>query len=333
MKKTVNLLIPAVGAAAYLAQEFRNALDEIGGTLTLTDLDPAVATQSIGHHFYATPRLKDPAFESKVLEIIEKHQITAILPKRQQEFLWWAEFAQRHPQVGMMLSGLEALKISTDKKSSYDWLKIKGFPVAPYTMKTEGSFSLMQQKLGPLPWFAKPYDGSGTRGVAIVSNENDFNTLNDEMLLQPMLKGVEYTINLYVDRSGKCRVVIPHRRIEVKNGEVTTGVTVDEPYLIDLAYNLAKALKGLYGPICFQVFHNQAAGPMSDKTVVVTDINPRFGGGYPLAKAAGGDFVAWLLAEAMGMPLPSTAGQWTPGTRMERPEGQVKISQLQATNA
>lgn len=333
MPHPVNVLIPAIGMAEIMARRLRQEVEKTGGQLILTDLDPHVPTQKIGHHFYATPRLKDPAFEPKILEIIEKHRITAILPKRQQEFIWWRDFSKRHPQVQLMLSSAEALKICVDKKSSYDWLKQNGLPAAPYAMKTAGDFNALEKILGPLPWFAKPFDGAGTRGVEQVNSAEDFAKLSDEMIVQPMLHGTEYTINLYVDRAGKCRVVIPHRRIEVKNGEVTTGITVDEPYLIELAHTLAQKLPGAYGPLCFQVFHDERKGAPSAQSVVITDINPRFGGGYPLCEAAGGNFAQWLVLEAQGLPLPASAGEWMPGTRMERPNGEVKITPPTAVGA
>lgn len=333
MQRTLNLLIPAAGAATYLCQRMRQEVNAVGGQLILTDLSPEPPTRPYADVFHTTPRLSDPAFEPKILEIIEKHNITAILPKRQQEFLWWSAFAQRHAQVQLMLSSADALKICVDKKGSYDWLKANSLPVAPYAMKTAGNFNALQKALGPLPWFAKPFDGSGTRGVAKVTSAEEFAQLSAEMMLQPMLQGVEYTINLYVNRAGKCVVVIPHRRIEVKDGEVTTGITVNEPYLIELAHTLAQKLPGLYGPMCFQVFHDERKGAISAQSVVITDINPRFGGGYPLCEAAGGNFAQWLVLEAMGRPLPVNAGQWTPGVRMERPEGRVEILRPAAANA
>lgn len=327
MLKPVNILIPASGAATYLCQRMRQATNETGGKLVLTDLSPEPPTRAHADVFFNTPRLNDPALEPMILKIIEEQKITAILPKRQQEFMWWSGFAERHPQVQMMLSGAETLKITLDKKSSYDWLQQNNFPVAPYAMKNAGDFASAQKALGPLPWFAKPYDGAGTRGVGTLQSPEDFQKASDEMILQPMLKGVEYTTNFYVDRAGKCRVVIPHRRLEVANGEVTTGITVNEPYLIELAQQLAQKLAGIYGPICFQVIHDESKGRISAQSVVVTDINPRFGGGYPLCEAAGGNFVDWLILEAQGKPLPATAGQWKPGTYMERPNGDVVISQ------
>ncbi len=333
MLKPVNILIPASGAATYLCQRMRQAANQTGGKLILTDLSPEPPTRQHADIFFNTPRLTDPAFEPMISKIIEEQNVTAILPKRKQEFAWWSAFAQRHQQVQLMLSGSDTLKITLDKKSSYDWLQQNGFPVAPYAMKSAGDFASHQKALGALPWFAKPFDGTGTRGVESVKSAEDFAKLSDEMILQPTLSGVEYTINFYVDRQGKCRVIIPHRRLEVVGGEVTTGITVNEPYLIELAQKLAQKLPGVYGPLCFQVFHDERKGAMSAQSVVLTDINPRFGGGYPLCEAAGGNFVDWLILEAQGQPLPASAGQWTVGTYMERPNGEVKIKKPDMASA
>ncbi len=293
----------------------------------MTDLSENPPTRDLGDFFYNVPRLSDPAFEPKILEIAKKHSLNCILPKRQQEFIYWTEFAARHPEMKLLLSSKAALEICLDKKSSYAWLAQNGFPVAPYALKNETSWKMLEEKFGPPPYFAKPFDGSGTRGVTTVRTHAEYDALEGSMLLQPLLKGEEYTINFYVDKKGACRVVIPHRRLEVREGEVSTGVTVKAPYLIELGQKMATALPCVFGPFCFQVFHNPALGAMSAQSVVITDLNPRFGGGYPLTEKAGGNFAEWIVREAQGEALPSNAGSWEAGLKMIRAGAEIRFEE------
>jgi len=73
---------------------------------------------------------------------------------------------------------------------------------------------------------------------------------------------------------------------------------------------MASRLPGAYGPINFQLFHDESKGAPSPQSIFITDLNPRFGGGYPLVHKAGGHFVNWLLAEAKNKDLPDSAGLW-----------------------
>ena len=131
--------------------------------------------------------------------------------------------------------------------------------------------------------------------------------------------GPENTVNCYVDQAGVLRAAVPHRRIEVRDGEVSKGVTERRPELTAIAHQIVKAIPGLRGPFCFQVILTQS-GPK------VFEINARFGGGYPLTHAAGATFTKWLIEEALN--LPCTANDtWQDGLLMLRHDMSVFIKQ------
>ncbi|MGH8018569.1 MAG: hypothetical protein ACREIA_09800 [Opitutaceae bacterium] len=46
------------------------------------------------------------------------------------------------------------------------------------------------------------------------------------------------------------------------------------------------------------------------QSALVTDLNPRFGGGYPLAHCAGGRFSAWLINEYIRGISPARCEDW-----------------------
>lgn len=65
------------------------------------------------------------------------------------------------------------------------------------------------------------------------------------------------------------------------------------------------------GPITLQFF-DTGPGP------VLIEVNPRFGGGYPLTNAAGGTYPAWLMAMAAGEDVPPRLGDYQAGLYMTR---------------
>src|SRR5690606_16482822 len=114
-------------------------------------------------------------------------------------------------------------------------------------------------------------------------------------VVQSIASGDEITVDFYVDRQGSCLATVPRRRVETRAGEVSKGVTVSEPAVEALVAAMCARLPGPYGALNVQLLRDPATGESA-----VIEINPRFGGGYPLSLAAGADFPAVLVAEAAG---------------------------------
>jgi len=93
---------------------------------------------------------------------------------------------------------------------------------------------------------------------------------------------------------------------------VSKGTTVKHRGLMDLTTHIAELLPGAYGPLNIQCF----LGPAG--TLQVTEINARFGGGYPLAHRAGADFPKWMLEELLQIPSSASANHWEDGLTMLR---------------
>jgi carbamoyl-phosphate synthase large subunit len=163
----------------------------------------------------------------------------------------------------------------------------------------------------------KPRDGSASRGLRVIEDADELPQIVDEpMVLQEVLRGPEYTVNVFADQAGTVRAAVPHRRLQVRAGEVEKGRTERRVDLDDLARRLATHLPSLHGVYCFQVIVDAARGPQ------IIEINARFGGGYPLADRAGGTFARWLLEECADLPS-SAHNQWREGVTMLRYDAAV----------
>ena len=68
-----------------------------------------------------------------------------------------------------------------------------------------------------------------------------------------------------------------------------------------------------YGPMNIQIFHDADSGALN-----VVEINPRFGGGYPLTEAAGGLYIRWILEELLELDSTLDSNLWTDGLVMLR---------------
>jgi len=131
-------------------------------------------------------------------------------------------------------------------------------------------------------------------------------------ILQEHLDGYEYTLDVLADFDGKVRCVVPRKRLKVRAGEVSKGVTVKDKKIIDTGKRVVEALKGARGPITVQGFLT------TDAKFKLTEINPRFGGGHPLAIAAGADYPRWITEMMLGRDPEIMLDSWEDGLVMLR---------------
>lgn len=146
------------------------------------------------------------------------------------------------------------------------------------------------------PWFAKPYDGSLSADLHYIKTKED---LTKDILDNPKLIFMEYidknlyqeyTVDMYFGRDNKLKMAVPRERIEIRAGEINKGRTVKsflEPFI---AKHLSH-IEGCRGCICGQFFYD------GNVDVIGIEINPRFGGGYPLSYAAGANYPEFLIRE------------------------------------
>ena len=112
-----------------------------------------------------------------------------------------------------------------------------------------------------------------------------------EPIVQEVLTGPEITIDALLDLDGRPIHYVPRRRIRTLGGESIQGVTLEhdtafETWIEDVLDRCSEM--GARGPLTLQAFMG-TAGP------VLSEINARFGGGFPLALEAGGAYPGWLL--------------------------------------
>jgi carbamoyl-phosphate synthase large subunit len=132
-----------------------------------------------------------------------------------------------------------------------------------------------------------------------------------ESIVQACMSGEEFSIDVFCDLDGRCLNAIPRTMIESKGGESIKGMTIRDPALIELAREVSEKLR-LAGPANIQCFREP------DGSHYLTDINPRFGGGFPLPLAAGGRYPELALALARGERPEPRLGEFEEGIVMTR---------------
>ncbi len=307
-----SILITSVGAKVGLLKAFRETTERFGGRIVGIDIDPYAPAGKFCHSFHTLPDTESETFMVEIEFLFQKEKIDFVIPTREQELILWTSerWGKDRDLPPVALSGQTCLRICLNKLNTHRWLNQNGFRSPASVLLSEAR---EHESVPELPFVAKDPEGSGSRGIRFVTSRHELDLVPDHWMAQSLLSGKEYTLNAYVDRKGRCRCLIPHERIEVVVGEVNRAMTIRDEGLIETGRRIAEALPSAFGPLNIQVFR---ADPLLNPWVI--DINPRFGGGYPLAHAAGGRFTDWLVTE-MGGAEPSFTGEdWEDGLIMTR---------------
>ena len=318
-----NILISSAGRRVGLIACMRDSVVMKGtyaAVLTIDSGSSAPAT-FISEVACRVPRCTDPSFLDAVLEFCVAHQVRLIIPTIDTELPVYAAACNRFAEIGVTVcvSDPAATQICCNKVATHEWLEANGFPTV---RQSDVRSTLLDPAAWPLPLIAKPYNGSASIGVRRIQTRLELEALAQtvsDCIIQEIAAGREFTINVYVNRSGACVCAVPHWRMEVRAGEVSKGVTVKDRRLMDLARAVAEALPGAYGPLNIQCFMDEQGG------IRVIEVNARFGGGYPLAHRAGARFTDCLLDELEGNSV-SYFDNWTDDLAMLRYDEAVFVS-------
>ena len=319
--KQLPALFSSAGRRVELIECFRRAATLLGYELiaVAADVNPALsAACHISDQAFSVPKVTDASYGDAILEICYATKCRLLVPTIDPELEVVASLRAELANAGAhaVVSDRETVAVARDKARTADVFARIGVR----TPRTATPSEVIQNASDwRWPVFVKPRMGSSSNNVELVVNpqalaqhvSNQEEIYNLELIVQERLEGVEYTVNVFIDQKGQMRCAVPHRRFEVRGGEVSVGRTERIPALAEYADRLTLALPGARGPLCFQAFVN------GDGVATVFEINARFGGGYPLADYAGAPFALWLLEEIVDLPC-SAHNDWRGGVTMLR---------------
>jgi carbamoyl-phosphate synthase large subunit len=102
---------------------------------------------------------------------------------------------------------------------------------------------------------------------------------------------MEFTADCFYDQKGMLKCAVPRLRIETRGGEISKGVTKNNE-LTEFIFEKLGFLEGARGVLTWQFFFGKKS-----KKIFGIELNPRFGGGFPLSYEAGANYPGWLIEE------------------------------------
>lgn len=289
-------------------------MDKLGvrGRIIATDITTASPAFHRADEGILVPMAGRIEYVPTLLDIVKKRNIGLLVPLTDLDLRSIARQAQQFVELGCapMLGSEDAVLLCRDKTRLNEHLQQAG-------LETIRTVSLHAFRRRPFyPCFVKPIRGSASVGSAVIHNERDLNahvaTFGELLIVQDYVPGREYTVDVYRTRDGEVRCVVPRQRLVVRSGEVEKGITVKDRELMETAAKLAGQLNGIWGVFCCQCRRTDGGPPR------YFEVNPRFGGGAPLAIAAGANLPLYVIQEVLGMDVSAQIGAFTDRLLMMR---------------
>ncbi|AKF25178.1 hypothetical protein YH65_07070 [Sulfurovum lithotrophicum] len=311
-----NILITSAGRRVSLVRNFQDTLKAFNenGKVYTTDMNPVLSSAcQISDGFLEVPRVTDKEYLSILKNYCIDKNISIIVPTIDTELHILADVKDEFlkDNIFIAISSKEICDTFYLKDSTEKFFVDNGFDTPRSVENIEES---------SYPIFAKLNNSSCSIGAQIVNSLDTAKELaqDENYVFQEFIEGDEYTVDVFIDKKGEVISVVPRQRLEVRAGEVSKAKTVKDENIIKDVKTLCSSLDGAYGCITVQLFK-------TDDRVVFIEINPRFGGGYPLSPLSGANFAEYLIKDYLGMDLEYDES-WTDGNIMLRYDAEVIVN-------
>ena len=308
------VLFTCAGQRVDIVTAFREA----GATTIAVDVDRLAPALYRADRQALVPRVEDYGYVAALRELVELHGVRLIVPLTDLDHHVLADARDDLGGALVLVSGVETVARCSDKYLAHQFFEEQGIGTPATWLPTALPDELRY------PVLVKARRGFGSRHIYRAANETELEfflryTAADSMV-QVVCLGTEYSIDVFCDLDGRCLAAVPRTMIESKGGESIKGMTIRDQDLIEFSCKVSEALS-IVGPANVQCFREP------DGELLVTDVNPRFGGGFPLPTAAGSGYPELALALANGERPEPRFGEFREGVVMTRFFSQVILEE------
>ena len=246
----MNILILSAGTRNKIVEYFVKTLAG-NGKVVATDMSKLAPAIYEADKYYIVPKMTDPEYMDIIFDICKKENISGVLSLIDPEL----------------------------------WLNKNGYNCAKSYMDKEEFYKDIDNKTITYPVFVKPARGSASIAISKVYDKETVELLfaHDEgLMIQEFLNGQEIGADVYIDMiSGEIVSIFTKKKLKMRAGETDKAVSFKDDKLFDLIKKFVSKA-GYRGQIDIDIFD-------IDGEYYISEVNPRFGGGYPHAYESGCD--------------------------------------------
>ncbi len=262
------------------------------------------------------PRIDDPGYIPFLEQVCAEHGAGAVVPLTDLdlEVLAAAAAGDRLPAF---VPPPEIARATYDKYATHELLLSHGLPSPPTV--------LPGMEPPSYPVMVKPIHGSGARSIHPAADRAEMEFfvgyVKEPVMIQKLMDGPEFSIDILCDLDGRCLNAIPRTMIESRGGESIKGTVIHDEELIELGRAVSETL-GFRGPATVQAFRDAEIG------LGITDVNTRFGGAFPApmyAARPGRTYPELIVRMARGETIEPHVGDFAHGHTFTRYFWQLEL--------
>jgi carbamoyl-phosphate synthase large subunit len=297
------------------------AFGQAGATTIAVDANVLAPALYAAEHHELVPSVDDPAYVDVLQALVEQHDVSLIVPLTDLDHHVLAGTRDRLDAL-VLLPGPDTIQLCEDKYAAHEFFVERGIATPPTWLPGQVPDGI------DFPVLVKARRGFGSRHIYRAADRAQLDFFlgytTAESMVQRACSGEEFSIDAFCDTDARCLNAIPRTMIESKGGESIKGMTIKDGELIEHGRHIAETLR-IVGPATIQCFREP------DGSLPVTDVNPRFGGAFPLPTAAGSHYPDLALALAAGERPEPALGEFREGVVMTRYFWQTVLHEVGGT--
>ena len=309
----MNILILSAGTRNKIVQYFRKVFAGKGNVIA-TDMSNLAPALYDADKYYIVPKMTAPNYLDVILDICKKEKITGVLSLIDPELSLLAANIRKFEDIGTKVIGssYELCEMALDKFQMYNWLTEHNYKCAKSYMDKEVFFADVEAGRISYPVFVKPARGSASIAISKVYDKETVELLfaHDEgLMIQEFLDGQEIGADVYIDMVSKEIVsIFTKKKIKMRAGETDKAVSFKDEKLFTLIEKFVSEA-GYIGQIDIDIFEINGE-------YYISEVNPRFGGGYPHAYESGCDHMTLIAENLAGRVNNANIGNFDNGIYM-----------------
>jgi carbamoyl-phosphate synthase large subunit len=299
------VLFTCAGQRVDIMRAFRAA----GAVPLAADADPLAPALYHADRRAIVPLISEPEYVPALAELVRENDVRLVVPLNDLDHPVLSRAREALRPAVVLLPDTEVCDRMSDKLEAHRFFVEHGIASPRSWMPDE------VPRDARYPLLVKAREGFGSRHIYCADDleqlEFFLRYTTVRSFVQERCLGEEFSIDVFSDMDGRCLNAIPRTMLLSKGGESIKGASIKDGELIEYGRNVAETV-GIKGPANVQCFREP------DGSLPVTDVNTRFGGGFPVPLAAGGRYPELALALARGERPEPQLGEFEEGVFMTR---------------
>ena len=299
------MLFTCAGQRVDIVKAFRDA----GAVALGADADPLAPALYHADRRALVPRIADPGYVPALAQLVREHSVRLIVPLNDLDHPVLSRARDELAPALLLLPDADVCARMSDKLEAHRYFLENDIPSPRSWLPEEVPADARY------PLLVKAREGFGSRHIYRADDPEQLGFFLSytkvRSFVQERCGGEEFSIDVFSDMDGRCLNAIPRTMLLSKGGESIKGASIQDRELIEHGARVAEVI-GIKGPANVQCFREV------DGSLPVTDVNTRFGGGFPLPLAAGSRYPELALALAFGERPEPRLGEFEAGVVMTR---------------